>query len=345
MQLKTSFLIALSISVIALTCWELYWRTQGKYPTLNDDKALWAMHRADVETATKDEVVILGSSRAYFDIQLNEWKAEIGKKPIQLASTGSSPLPIFNDIVNNTDFNGTIIVGVTPGLFFSTTFPGAFPWHRPQSKIDHYHDRTYAQRLNHQLSIPLQKSLVFMSADEEEWADDIDLKSLLRNVRIGNRTGKKNQPPFYYFGDVNLERNMSMTNRTATDSAFANTIIEVWKFFGAGAPPPDKKSTMAFFLEDVKKFKKKNGNLVLVRFPSSGGINIGESHGMPRTEFWDELIKQTNVKGYHFKDYEQFKNLKCPEWSHLSQKDAQFFTTELAKIMIKDGVITKTKVN
>jgi len=125
MNLKKSLIIAFAISIICIISWEMYWRSQGYYPTLNDEKALWSMHRANVEKATRDDVVILGSSRAYFDIQLNEWEAVTGQKPIQLASTGSSPLPIFNDIVNNTDFKGTFIVGVTPGLLFSTTYTKA----------------------------------------------------------------------------------------------------------------------------------------------------------------------------------------------------------------------------
>lgn len=345
MNLKKSFLIALVISTIGLTCWELYWRSQGYYPTLNDEKALWSMHRAKVEKATGADVVILGSSRAYFDIQLNEWKAETGKKPIQLASTGSSPLPTFNDIVNNTDFAGTVIVGVTPGLLFSTTYPKAMPWERPQAKVNHYQDRTYAQRLNFLLSIPLQQNLVFMSSDEEEWADDIDLKALLRRIKMKPRTNNPVMPPFYHFGDVSIDRNMSMTTRTAQDTAFANKIIDVWKFVGAGAPPPDKEATMSFFLNDVEKFKAKGGNLILVRLPSSGGVRIGESQGLPRTEFWDDLVRQANVKSYHFEDYAQFKNLKCPEWSHLSAEDAQYFTTELAKLMLADNAITTSKTN
>jgi len=102
---------------------------------------------------------------------------------------------------------------------------------------------------------------------------------------------------------------------------------------------------MNFFLEDVKKFKERKGTLVLVRFPSSGGVRMGENHGLPRKDFWDVLVKQADVKAYHFEDYKQFKDLKCPEWSHLSIKDARFFTTELAKIMIKDKVITNSKTN
>ncbi len=345
MQLKKSLITAILLCFIGIVTWEMYWRSQGYYPTLNDEKALWAIHRAKVENASREDVIILGSSRAYFDIQVDEWKKETGKAPIQLASTGSSPLPTFHDIVNNTEFTGTVIIGVTPGLFFSTTFPQAFPWQRPQSKVDFYNDRTYAQRLNFQLSIPLQENLVFISADEEEWADDIDLKSLLRRVKMGNRPGETIQPPFYSFGDVSTKRNMSMSQRASSDTAFANTIIKVWHFFGKGAPPPDKDATMAFFMEDFKKFKAKGGNVILLRCPSSGGVRMGENHGLPRADFWDDLVKQTNTKAYHFEDYEQFKDLICPEESHLSFNDAKHFTTEIAKLMKSDNALTNHKIN
>lgn len=81
MQLKQSLIIAFALSVLSISTWEFYWRSQGKYPTLNDEKALWTMHRADVETASKDDYVILGSSRAYFDIQVNAFEKATGKNP------------------------------------------------------------------------------------------------------------------------------------------------------------------------------------------------------------------------------------------------------------------------
>ncbi|WNM18673.1 hypothetical protein [Flavobacterium capsici] len=346
MNLKQSLIIAFILSAISIAAWEFYWRSNGKYPTLNEDKSLWAMHRADAETATKEDVIILGSSRAFFDIQIKTFEEASGKKPIQLACPGASPLPTFHDIVNNTNFNGTIIIGVTPGLFFSTTFPEAFPWKRSQSRTDYFKNRTYAQRLNFELSIPLQQNLVLMSAEEEEWDDDIDLKSLLRQVRVGeNRTKNPYAPPFYYFGDTNLDRNMKMTNKTAVDTAFANSIIKVWHYFGKGAPPPDKKSTTAYFLEDLKKFKARNGTVLLIRCPSSGGVRMGENMKLPRKDFWDELVKQAQVKSYHFEDYEQFKHLTCPEESHLSEKDAIYFTRELVKLMKSDNLLTNSKTN
>ncbi len=344
MQLKKTLIIALILSIIGLIALETYWRSQGYYPNLDDNKDLWAVQRTKIDKATKKDVVLIGSSRILFDIQLNEWKKETGKRPIQLASAGSSPLPVFRDIVENTDYSGTIIVGVTPGLFFSTTFPQALPWDWPQKRIDHFHDRTYAERLNHKISLPLQKKLTFLSATEMEWTDNIDLKSLLKTIHIGNRVVDP-MPPFYNFFDIDQDRNTTMTVKTATDTAFANTIKKVWRFYGSTSPPPDKESTMAFFLKDAKKFIAKGGNLILLRCPSSGGARIGESHGLPRAEYWDDLVKQTKVRGYHFEDYEQFQNFICPEWSHLSPSDAKFFTTELAKIMIKDNAVTNQKIN
>jgi hypothetical protein len=345
MNLKKSLIIAVIISAIGITTWELYWRSQDYTPTIDDNKALWSVQRARVTNLASDNVILMGSSRTLFDIQLDNWENETGKRPIQLATVGSSPLPIFHDIVENTDYAGTVIVGVTPGLFFSTTFPEAQPWSWPQSKVDYYKDRTYAQRINHQLSLPLQQNLVLMSAGEEELDDNIDLKALLKNIKIGNRI-PEGMPPFYEFGEItSLDRNLIMMEKTVTDTAFANTIIKVWKFFGKISPPPDKESTMAFFLKDAEKFKAKGGNLILMRCPSSGGLRAGENHALPRKDFWDHLVQQANVKAYHFEDYEKFKDLKCPEWSHLSAKDARFFTTELAKLMIADDVITISKNN
>ena len=158
MKLKQSLIIALVITIIATVSWESYWRSQGYEPNLNDDKGLWADQRAKVNHASEQDILLLGSSRILFDIQLNEFEEETGIRPVQLAIPGASPLPVFHDLVHNTDFKGTIIFGVTTVLTFSTLYPKAMPWDRPQTKVNHFHNRTYAQRLNHKLSLPLQNN-------------------------------------------------------------------------------------------------------------------------------------------------------------------------------------------
>jgi len=342
MNLKNSFLIAISLSIIGLAAWESYWRSQGFYPTLDDNKDLWAVQRSRVNKASKDDVVLLGSSRVLFDIQLDEWENETGKRPIQLASAGTTPLPALRDIVENTDYNGTIIVGVTPPLFFSTTFPMAPPWQQIQERVDYFKDRTFAQKSNHALSIPLQKNLAFLS--EVEGVDGLNLKQLLSKIKVGQRI-PDGMPPFYEFSDISQDRNTKMRERTVTDTVFSNTIKKIWKFFGKEAKPPEKEATMKFFSEDVKKFIARGGNLILLRCPSTGYYKEIEAQFFPRAEFWEVILKENQLKGYHFNDYEQLNHFDCPEWSHLSSSDAATFTTELAKIMMKEGVLNNSKTN
>ena len=344
MNLKKSLTVALIFTVGAMVSWEIYWRSQGYVPHIDDNKDLWAVQRAKVTNASSEDVLIVGSSRVLFNLQLDEWQKETGTRPIQLASAGASPLPIFSDIVNNSAFNGTIVVGVTPPLFFSTTYPLADPWKRAQDRVDHFFDRTYAQRLNHLVSLPLQKNLVFLSTSEEKWAGNIDLKTLLKNFKIGNRA-PEGMPPFFQFNNIDVDRNTVMIDRTVTDTAFANTIKKVWGFLGQTSPPPDKESTMAFFMKDAEKFLERGGNLILLRCPSTGGFRFGENMGMPRAQFWDELITEEGYKGYHFEDYPELSQFDCPEWSHLSASDAVIFTAEFIKILKSDGSLTNAKTN
>lgn len=343
MNLKQSVFIGLLITVIALIAWEIYWRDQGFTATLDDNEALWAVQRAKVDKLSKEDVVLVGSSRVHFDIQLDQWEKKMGNKPIQLAAGGCSPLPVFHDLVNHSNYNGTVLVGVTPGLFFSTTFPKAQPWAWPQARVDYFHNRTYAQQLNHLFSLPLQNSFAFIS--EVEGVDGINLKELLKKIHINNRVVDP-MPPFHTFEEIRLDRNVRMLKRMETDTAFANTVKKVWKFFMSGeGPPPDKKATMNFFLTDLEKFKARGGKVILLRCPSDGYLRDFENTVTPRTTFWDELVQKANVPAYHFEDYTQLQNLTIPEWSHLTADDADIFTNEFLDILIKDQVLITSKSN
>ena len=71
MRLKLTFIYAIVLGIISLSVWELYWRSQGKIPDIDDNKDLWAVQRSKVNQATANDVVLMGSSRTLFDFQLN----------------------------------------------------------------------------------------------------------------------------------------------------------------------------------------------------------------------------------------------------------------------------------
>ena len=340
MHLKHSLIIAITLGILSVIAWELYWRSQGLEPNIDDNKNLWANQRAKLENHTDESIVFIGSSRILYDINLDIWEKETGQDAIMLATQGASPIPVLQDIVDNTDFNGTLIVGITPPLFFSTTYPEAQFIKRSQSLVDYYYKRTYAQRLNHILSVPLQENLAFIRDGDESWDSDVDLKTLLKQVHIGDRSGPV-YPPFYNFEEITLDRHMKMPEIMVTDTAYANSVKKVWAAILSGDnPPPDKESTTNAFVELGKKFEARGGKLILVRCPSSGLFKEVESKRFPREQFWDVLVEKSGVKAYNYMDYEQFNDLFLPEWSHLAAKDAEFFTSELIKIMRADGILT-----
>jgi hypothetical protein len=339
MNLKKSLLLAAILGIAALASWELYWRSKGYEPGLEDNLELWAVQRSSAQYAKKNDVILLGDSRMLFDIQLDAFEKETGVRPIQLASAGTTPLPAFHDLVENTDYSGTVLISVHPIIFFFSTSETDFLWNRIKSRIDHYYDRTYAQRLNHMLDIPLQYTFTFMRADDEDWTDDLDLKTLLSNVTIGERAVSQ-YPPFYRFQDIALDRNVKMFDKVVSDTAFANSIIKVWTFQGPEPmPAPDKEGTTAYFLKDLAKFKARGGKVILIRFPSSGGLLQFENEVFSRENYWESIVEAADVPAYHFEDYEALNQFYCPEWSHLSARDASTFTTELARILKKDQVI------
>lgn len=336
-------IIAAVLALAMITGWELFWRSQGREPNLDDNAELWAWERDKLVSPNANDVVFIGSSRILFDIQKDIWRAKTGTEPVMLAIQGSSPMPVLKDLVENTDFNGTIVVGVTPGLFFSTVYPKAPPMTRSQGRVDHFYNRTYAQRLNQWLSVPLQQNLAFITAADDTWDSDVDLRTLLYHVQIGERAGPY-PAPFYQFEEVDLDRNMQMNARTTNDTAYANTIKAAWvdMMTSEERPPPDKAGTTALFVKYAKMFQARGGNIVLVRCPATGFFDA-EHEIAPRAAFWDSLVIKTKAPGYHYLDYPQLQGLHLPEWSHLSKEDADVFTTELIAIMQKDGLFTNTK--
>src|SRR3954466_5216357 len=99
--------VSVTIIVIAVTIlWEMYARSLGYGPTLNDNEDLWTIARRKVRP---ESIVIVGDSRAWFDLDLDELQKGLGKRPIQLAMAGSTAWPVLSDLAGDKDFHGTII--------------------------------------------------------------------------------------------------------------------------------------------------------------------------------------------------------------------------------------------
>ncbi|HEX8608650.1 MAG TPA: hypothetical protein VF679_08435 [Pedobacter sp.] len=110
---------ALVVIVAFFVSWELYWRAKGYAVNYDDGKILWADKRAMVYDPVEKTTVFIGSSRIKYDLDIPTWEKLTGNKAVQLAMEGSSPLPILEDLSEDEDFKGKLVIDVTEGLFFA----------------------------------------------------------------------------------------------------------------------------------------------------------------------------------------------------------------------------------
>ena len=107
-----TFLTSLVFALILIVPYEYHFKEIEKYPRTYELESfdIWADQRAQVPNLNSEDVVILGSSRGHFDINIHVWDSLTGRRPLMLAYPGSSPFIPMEDIVNETSFNGTLIV-------------------------------------------------------------------------------------------------------------------------------------------------------------------------------------------------------------------------------------------
>lgn len=326
--------VVIAIVVIAATtAWELYCRSIGYGPTLNDNEDLWTLRRRAVEP---ESLVIIGDSRAWYDVDLDEMEKGLGKRPIQLAGGGMCGFPVLEDLANDKNFHGTIICSIVPRLFFAP--PGTPPFERGAKVVKRFHNQTPAQRASQYLAMPLEEHVAFLKQEELTFDD------YLKKLPIPNRPGAQVPPRLPpYFGTEDRERRSRMIEECANPNGeLARRIQQIWLPLFQPLPPTYvpkdvfmKKMGEAIgkrfrdIVDAVAKIRARGGKIVFVRFPHSGGLKEIEDRDTPRERTWDPLLQQTGAPGIYYSDFPELKDFQCPEWSHLSAGDSVEFSKRL----------------
>jgi hypothetical protein len=323
--------ITLILTALLTLSWEMVCRSLSYAPSLNDSEDLWASRRVLVD-ADPTRTVVIGASRTLFDFDLDVYEKAMGERPLQLATVGTNPGPYLEDLANHAEYSGTVIVGVVPGLFFA---PGGPPMKRPVNHLKRYRDWSPTQIVGHYLGRILERRLAFLNEE------DLTLNQLLLKLKIPDRAGVKSKPELPpHFHEVDEERQGGMTDYAEKNENIQKRIQQIW--LPLFTPPPfppgmsgeqihAKVQEMADAIlqktqANVEKIRSRGGKVVFVRFPSTGGLRQLENKITPRAAYWDRVLEITGAPGIHFEDYPELKDFDCPEWSHLTKKDATKFT-------------------
>jgi hypothetical protein len=321
---------ALLLALLALCAWEWHWRAFGAQPGFRNSDGQWAEQRRRIDHGEGGATVLLGASRVLFDIDLDTWERVAGERPIQLAMEGTTPLPMLEDLADDPDFTGRVLVGVAPDVFFS-----GFAYRG--EVLDYYRRQTPSQRFSDWISMAALEPWI-------AWYGDADFAFFTVLERQGWPV-RAGMPDFIGVRKLSMsarDRNTHMWAKVEQDAAYRALCRQVWaQYFDVPVPgfeTPEKllaraeKETVRATAA-VAKLRARGVEVVWVRPPSGGAYLAYEQRDFPRGPTWDALIARSGAPGIHFEDHVTLQGLELPEWSHLSQRDAQRFTEALLGIL------------
>jgi hypothetical protein len=310
--------LVLGLVLAATAAWEWKMRDLGLVAgDLDDNKSAWSVERRKVAAGAYDGVVIVGGSRILFDTNLDVWEEMTGRRPIQLAMPGVGGRPALASLAADPGFAGFVVIDVTPEQFFregrnNPAFEGV---------LDYWRDEGPARRFGHQLGQLLERKLAFLE-------DGYSLTTLIDELDVPNR-GEIRGPYLrpWKLSETYADRQTVLWREIERDAALRDHAIKVWL---TGRPTPPDDAMIDKVARDVSRsvaaIRRRGGEVVFIRPPSSGGYYEREQRNTPRDRTWDRMLREADVFGIHFEDYPDMQGLDLPELSHLTREDATRFT-------------------
>lgn len=321
------------LALLLIGGWEWHWREFGVTPSYRDDDGLWAIQRRRVDATGRDATVIVGASRVFFDIQLPVWERLSGRRPIQLAVVGTSPLFALESLANDAHFKGRVLVGIAPDVFFSG-------YEYRKSWAQYVLRQSPSERVGKWLSMHLVEPY-FAFYDE-----DFALFTVLKRQPWPLRPGREAGIQVRKLGNTEADRNNRMWDKVVNDAGYRDLARRIWaQDFNDPPPTPQEAAEAKNTLEKqiarataaVAKLKARGVPVLFVREPSTGEYLKYEDRMFPRATSWDLLLEKTGAPGIHFQDYPSLQpdlqGYDLPEWSHMAGPSADRFTVALYQLI------------
>ncbi len=314
-----------------LAGWELYWRAYGVTPTYRNSDGQWLEQRRRIDAGEGGKTVLVGASRILFDTSLPVWEKVTGKRPIQLALEGTSPVPIMENLADDPNFTGRLVVDVSPDIFFT-----GFAYRG--SVLPYLRDQTPAQRIGDWLSMHFVEP--FFAFYDPDYA----LSTVVRRQAWPERPGLPSRIAVRRLAVHDEDRNTQMWDKVVNDPEYRALARRIWaqdfdspNSVKRNADPEKAQKTIDEAVSRataaIAKMRARGVRVVFVRAPSAGDYYAYEQRAFPRAKTWDVLLERTHAPGIHFEDYPELQGYELPEWSHMSPSEAERYTANYAPIV------------
>lgn len=333
-----TWLICAALLVAAVAGWEVKARSMqhlpGDYDGYTNFTTQWAEERRKLDDPDHDfRVLLLGSSRMLWAADLDILEHELGTRPLQLAIAGTGPALMLQGIVENTDFDGLVLVGVTPFLFnrLDEGFFGgdALRW---------YEGASPSERSGHKIHSFLSAHLGFLDDGFKlfELIDhytDLPERDDVWDLNAGE----------WKLGRHMADRQTDMWAPVEVEGSFDNEQILAFWMLGLVRDPesPERMEEMAqkaveFFAPLSEKLRARGGDIVFIRMPGRGKYLDHDLATRYRELTWNPMAEGIDAVWINTMDYDDLSSeLEIPEWSHLSRQSQDDFSRRIVPVLEK----------
>ncbi|HEV7489201.1 MAG TPA: hypothetical protein VGO25_00245 [Rhodanobacteraceae bacterium] len=336
------FVASVVLCAMMVAGWEFYWRAYGVTPTYRNSDGQWLVQRRRLDNGEGGATVLVGASRILFDTELPVWEKITGKRPIQLALEGTSPVPIMENLAADPNFTGRLLVDVSPDIIFT-----GFAYRA--SVLPYLHDQTPSQRIGDWLSMRFLEP-VFAFYDP-----DYALSTVVRRQPWPERPGMHSRISVRRLAVHDEDRNTQLWDKVVTDPEYRALARRIWaQDFGdpansrkAKANPKEAQKAIDEAITKasaaIATLRARGVRVLFLRAPSSGEYYAYEQRDFPREKTWDPLLERSHTPGIHFEDYPELQGYDLPEWSHMSPSEADRYTAAVVPIVEREFAKLESK--
>lgn len=343
--MRITLLVAALLAAGALIALELMLQQRGYVPTVVDSARLWSANRLRASELGDRALILVGASRMQLDIDLPTLAQESGLVPVQLAIDGSSILPVLQNLVDDPDVSGTILVDASASkLIADGRRDRADEWVEfYQDKFRHYFSpraEAVLQRLLSQtsavfsLGIPLKlipESLFGARSREPQYL-------ITRSSRQRDADYRKIDADTQYFHRVERTYGSGLGVREFSSLDEFSVFLREQLRHTPTRDPLEFRQQLQQVLELAGRYRDRGGRMAFVRMPSSRLIWEIDEYRTPRAQFWDRFADLSPVPTFHFLDYPAMGGVPLPDGSHVDVRNKVRFTQEFARIL-KDAAV------
>ena len=331
-----AWLICAVLVIAAVAGWEVRARSMqhqpGDYDKLTNFATHWAEERRILDEPDHGvRVALLGSSRMLWGADLDILEQSLGTRPLQLAIAGTSPALMFEGIVEDTDFDGLVLVGVTPFLF-NRLDSGAYGG----EALRWFDNPSPSEKAGDSIHDVLSRYFGFLD-------DGFRLFELMNHyATFADRDGALdlNAEP-WKLGNHYADRQTDMWPPIEVEGSFDNAQILAFWMGGLSREPEGPEAmeemvqaTVEFFAPLVEQLRARGGDVVFIRMPSSGKYLEYDLTTKYRELTWDPMAEAIDGIWINSMDYAELSSeLEIPEWSHLSRKSQDDFSLRIVPIV------------